>query len=192
MNSPAIVEKIKQYPVAVICAVVLLLLLVVVFMRSGVAAELALQEADLNSRIRTIDENIKNSKGLKQDTEKLVAMAGQIDEVLLKRYERAININFFYRLESDAGVIIADIAQLPTPDAIYAEGGPRKLERFSTLVYNISLTGSFTDLLEFLYQLEQADPLIRVADFYVSREGEELAGSSVEARLRVLVLAQKE
>lgn len=194
MNSSAIIAKLRQYPVAFVCAIILLLLLVAFFMRSGVSDELALREADLNSRIRTIDENIKNSKDLKQHTEKLTAMVEQIDGdgVLFKRYERAININFFYSLESEAGILISNIAQLPAPDPIYAAGGPRQLDRYSTLVYNISLTGSFSGLLKFLHALARVDPLIRVADFNVSREDDGLSATGMEARMRVLVLAKKE
>ncbi len=194
MNYSAIIAKLRQYPVAFVCSIILLLLLVVVFLRSGVSDELALREADLNSRIRTIDENIKNSKDLKQHTEKLTALVEQIDGngVLFKRYERAININFFYSLESEAGIVISNIAQLPAPDPIYSGDGPRKLDRYSTLVYNINLTGSFTGLLKFLHALVRVDPLIRVADFNLSREDDGVRGTGMEARLRVLVLAKKE
>ena len=192
MNFSVIIDKLRQYPVAVICAVILLLLVFIVFLRSSVTSELSVQESDLNSRIRTISENIKNAKGLKQDTEKLDAMVEQIDLSLFNRYERAININFFYGLEDMAGVVISNIGQLSESDAIYAKGGARKLELYSTLVYNINVSGSFSNILKFLYELDRVDPLIRVAEFNVSREGGVLGGANVDARLRVLVLAKKD
>ena len=192
MNFSVIIDKLRQYPVAVICAVILLLLVFIVFLRGSVTSELSVQESDLNSRIRTISENIKNAKGLKQDTEKLDAMVEQIDLSLFNRYERAININFFYGLEDMAGVVISNIGQLSESDAIYAKGGARKLELYSTLVYSINVSGSFSNILKFLYELDRVDPLIRVAEFNVSREGGVLGGANVDARLRVLVLAKKD
>lgn len=192
MNFSVIIDKLKQYPTAVICTVLLLIFVVVIFLRGGVASELSIKEADLNSRIRTIDENIKNSKNLRQETEKLNTMVEVIESSLFNRYERAININFFYGFEEKAGVVISNIIQLPQPAPIYADGGARALQLHSTLVYNINLSGSFSNLLEFLYELERVDPLIRVADLQVSRAGDELGGSSVDARLRVLVLAEKD
>jgi hypothetical protein len=191
MNFSLIIDKLRQYPVAVICAGILLLLIVIMFLRGGVASDLSLQEADLNSRIRTIDENIKNSKGLGPDAEKLDTMVEQINTLLFNSYERSININFFYGIEDQAGVVISNIGQLAEPDSIYTEGGARKLELYSTLVYSINMSGSFSDILKFLYELKRVDPLIRVADFYVSRGGDALGGSTVDARLRVLVLAKK-
>lgn len=192
MNFSVIIEKIKLYPVAVGCGAVLILFIAVLFTRSSVISELTVQEADLNSRLRTIEENIKNSKNLKEDKETIDAMVNQIGALLFNRYERAININFFYGLENEAGVVISNIAQLPDPDSIYADKGSRKLELYSTLVYNINVSGSFSGILRFLYELDRVDPIIRVADFYVSREKEELGGARVDARLRVLVLAKKD
>lgn len=192
MNSYGIIEKIKQYPVALACGVILALFVLISFTRSSVVSELTVQEAELNSRLRTIEENIKNSKNLKEDKETIDAMVDQVNSLLFNPYERAININFFYGLEDRSGVVISNIAQLPDPDGIYAEKGARKLNLYSTLVYNINVNGSFSNILRFLYELDRVDPIIRVADFYVAREQEELGGASVDARLRVLVLAKKD
>lgn len=190
MNPSVIIEKIKQYPVAVVCGTIFLFFIVVSIIRGGLISELTLHEADLNSRLRTIEENIKNAKNLKEDTEAANAMVDQIKNLLFNRYERAININFFYGIEDDAGVVISNIAQLPDPDTIYADKGPRKLVHYSTIVYNINVSGSFSNVLRFLYELDRVDPIIRVADCYVSREKEDFGGASVDARLRVLVLAK--
>ncbi|PXA02983.1 hypothetical protein DDZ13_14445 [Coraliomargarita sinensis] len=157
-------------------------------MRGGVASELSIKESDLNSRIRTIDQNLKNSKNLEQDTEDLKVVVDKMNSLLFDRYERAINISFFYEFEDKADVVISNISQLPAPDPIYAEKGPRKLDLHSTLVYNITLSGSFSNVLRFFYELDRAEPLIRVADFQVSRNKLE----EVDARLRVLVMAEKD
>jgi hypothetical protein len=192
MKVSKITDIFKQYPLAVICSVLLLLCAVVIFLRGGVNSELSIEEADLTSRIRTIDQNIESSKDLEQDTEDLKVIVEKMKSLLFVRYERAINISFFYEFEDKAGVIISNISQLPQPDPIYADGGPRKLDLHSTLVYNITLSGSFSNVLKFLYEINRADPIIRVADFQVSRTGNEMGGESVDARLRVLVMAEKE
>lgn len=191
MKVSNITDKLKQYPLAVICTLLLVFCAAVIFLRGGVVSDLVVKESDLNSRIRTIDENIKNSKNLEQDTEELATIVEKIDSLLFDRYERAINISFFYEFEDKADVVISNISQLPQPDPIYSEGGPRKLDLHSTLVFNITLSGSFSDILKFLNEIDRADPIIRVADFQVARSGDELGGESVDARLRVLVMANK-
>lgn len=191
MKISNITDILKQYPIAVICAVLLVAFGVVIFLRGGVTSDLSVKESDLNSRIRTIEENIKNANNLGQDTEDLLAIVEKMNSLLFDRYERAINISFFYEFEDKAGVVISDITQLPQEDPIYADGGARKLSLHSTLVYNINLSGSFENVLKFLYEVERVDPLIRVADFQISREGNELGGASVDARLRLIVMAKK-
>lgn len=192
MDFSVITGKLKQYPVAVICGGLFMLFALVLLARGGVVPELTLQETELNARMNTISENIKNSKNLNEDTETLDLMVEQIDARLFSRYERAVNINFFYGLEDEAGVVITSITQLPQPDAIYDAKGVRKLNLYSTLVYNINVSGSFSEVLKFLHELHRVDRIIRVADFYVAPENELLGSASVDARLRVLVLARKD
>lgn len=192
MNISIITDKLKQYPIAVICAVLLAALGAVIFLRGDVTSDLSVEESDLNSRIRTIEENIKNSNNLKQDTEDLSVIVEKINALLFDRYERAINISFFYEFEDKAGVVISNITQLPQPDPIYSDGGSRKLSLHSTLVFNINLSGSFADILKFLHEVDRVEPLIRVADFQISRGGNKVGGQSVDARLRVLVMAKKD
>lgn len=192
MKASEITDKLRQYPLAVICTAVIVACLVVIFLRGDIAADLSVKESDLTSRIRTIDQNVENSKNLKQDTEALATIVERMDSLLFQRFERAINISFFYEFEERAGVVISNISQLPQPDPIYAEGGPRKLDLHSTLVFNITLSGSFSDVLTFLYEIDRAEPMIRVADFQVSRSQGELGGESVDARIRLIVLANKD
>lgn len=191
MNFSILIDKLKQYPLALTCAVLILVFIVVLFLRGGVAAELAAEEAELDARIRTINENIKNSKNLEQDTAKLNAMVEEIDALLFSRDERAMNINFFYNFEDETDVVISNISQLPQPDPIYADGGVRDLDLHATLVYSINLSGSFSNILRFLYEIYRDDHFIRVADFQIAREEGEMGGASVDARLRVLVLAEE-
>ena len=192
MNLSLIINKTKRYPTAIVCAVLLLVFVVLILLRGGIAPELMSQEADLRSREKTIQTNIKNSKNIEQETERLESMVEGIGPRLFTREERAVNINFFYGFEDETGVVISNITQLPQPDPIYAKGGARALKLHSTLVYDINLSAPFPNLLRFLHEIYRVDPFIRVADFQVSRGKDELEGVIVNARLRVLVLANKE
>lgn len=192
MKASGITDKLRQYPLAVLCAVIIVVCALVIFLRGGVLSELSVQESDLTSRIRTINENVENSKNLKQDTEELAIMVEKMNSLLFDRYERAVNISFFYEFEERAGVVISNISQLPQPDPIYSDGGPRKLDLHSTLVFNMTLSGSFSNVLTFLYEIDRAEPIIRVADFQVSRNEREQGGENVDARVRLIVMADKD
>lgn len=193
MNSGnKLIRTLKDYPVAVLCTVVIIICAAVIFLRGGAAMELSAKEADLNSRIRTIDQNVKNSKNLEEEVEEVKLLVEQIEARLFNREQRAVNINFFYGLEDRLDVQISNIAQMPSEYPIYAAGGPRELKLHSTIGYNMSLKGQFDEILTFLYELYRVDPLIRVADFQIA-EANNRGGNQgmLEARLRVLVLAEK-
>lgn len=190
MNASFIIDKIKAFPIAVASAVIFLFLVIGIFMRSGVADELSIQESELNSRLRVIDKNIKSSKDIEQNTEDLKLIVEEMDSMLLNRFERAVNISFFYEFEELANVVISDISQLSQADPIYDKDGPRPLKLHSTLVFNISLSGSFDNILKFCYEIQRADALIRIADFQVSRSKNELGGSDMEAQFRILAMAE--
>lgn len=192
MNASIIIEKIKAFPIAVVAALLFLFFLVAIFLRSGVADELSIQESELNSRIRVIDKNIKSSKDIEENTEDLKRIVVEMESMLFNRFERAVNISFFYEFEDLANVVISDISQLSQPDPIYDKDSPRALKLHSTLVFNIALTGSFEDILKFCYEIQSAGALIRIADFQVSRSENALGGSAMEAQFRVLAMAKKQ
>jgi len=162
-------RTLKDYPLAVICAAIILICAVALFLRGGANMELSAKEADLNSRIRTIDQNAKNAKDLSAEVEEAKLLVEQIKLRLFNREQRAVNINFFYGLEDRLDVRISNIGQMPSEDPIYAKGGPRAFKLHSTIGYNISLNGQFDEILAFLYELYRVDPLIRVADFQLAR-----------------------
>jgi hypothetical protein len=187
-----IIDKLKQYPVAVVGAIVMLLCLGVLFFRGDLVAELTVQEAELIARIGTINDNVKNSKNLEQDVEALEGYVASIDERLFRRDERSINTNFFYSFEDTLDIYVADVNQLMIQDPSLVKGGPNELTRYSAIVYHISVRGTFQQILDCIYEIHKADPLMRVADFKVDLvTGPGAAAGALFAKLRIVVLAEK-
>jgi len=192
MSFSAIINKLKQYPLAVICLSLLLVFIVIIFLRGGVLDELSIVEADLNSRIRTIKENTKNAVDLEKDVEDLNLIVEQINARLFVRDERALNTDFFYALEKRVNVSDFNATQLAMADEAHDKGGPRELKLHSTIVFNIAFAGSFEETLRFFYELHRVDPLIRIADFQLSGGARGNRLGNLDARLRVIVMAQKD
>jgi len=190
MKPADLTEKLKQYPVAFLCGALLIIFAALLLLRGGVSLELEARETELNTRIRTIEQNIKNSVNIEKDRELLSAKVERMKASLFKESETAKNINFFYGLEREAGIVISGVNQMPMPDPIYAEKGPRELKLHSTLVYDISFTGAFSDIMRFFYILDRVDPFMRVADFQVSKDKKAASSSALSARIKLLVLSE--
>ena len=192
-SSNNLIRTLKDYPLAVLCAIIILICGVLIFLRGGAVVELTAQETDLNSRIRTIEQNLRNAKDLKAQVEEVEQLVAQIESRLFDRDQRAVNINFFYSLEDRLDIRISTIDQMPAEYAIYAKGGARELKLQSTIGYNLSVNGQFHEILIFLHELDQVDPLIRIAAFQVLQANNRGEGQGIlEARLQLIVLAQKD
>ena len=186
-----IIDKLKQYPVAVIGAAVLLICVGVMFLRSNLVAELSAKETELIAHIQTINENVKNSKDLEQDRETLEGYVTSINERLFSRDERSINTNFFYAFEDTLDVRISDVNQLTVEDPALVKGGPNELTLYSGIIYEVSVSGTFQEILELLYEVHRLDSLMRVADFRVDvATGQGAAPGALFAKLRIIVLAK--
>ena len=93
-----ILQRLKQYPFALLCGVLLLLSVFGLILRGGLGAELTAREGELAQRIRTIESNAKHAKDLESQVESMAGYVEAIAERLFKRDERALNTNFFMLL----------------------------------------------------------------------------------------------
>lgn len=191
MNFKTLLEKLKTYPLAIISFLLVIIFLGLNFSRSGITDELSVEEGDLTSKLRAIEENVKNAEGLNGHLEALETLVSEINERLFDRDERAVNINFFYDLENQYDVTFDSINQRAAPDALYEPKGARELKRHSTIVFNLNLSGSFKDVIRFIHGLHQVEPLLRVADFRVSDAAEVESPEDVNATLRIVVLSER-
>lgn len=190
MNAELLLEKLKTYPLAIICSVLGLACALGIYFRSSFANELSIQETDLSAKVRLIEENVKNAFNLKEQVEELSALTKQIDERLFYPQQKAININFFYKVQEQYGVDFSAMTE-QSAAPIYSKGGPRELSLYSTMVYNLALTSSFGEVLELMHGLEESNPLIRIGSFRVADAGGEAKEDKVNAALNVIILSAK-
>ena len=189
-----IIDKFKEYPAAVISALVFIGCVAVVFMRGDLVPELSVQETELIARIQTIKDNVIDSRNLEQDVESLHGYVAVIDERLFDRNERSINTNFFYSFENKIDIIIADVSQLTVEDPALIKDGPNELSLYSGIVYEIRARGTFQEILGFMDKIQKMDSLMRIANFelYAATTTQEAAPDTLMAKLQVVVLAEKD
>jgi len=187
-----IIDKLRDYPIAVIGALVFVGCVAVVFVRGDVVADLSVQETELIARIQTINKNVIASKNLEQDVESLLGYVATIDARLFNRNERSINTAFFYSFENKLDIIISNVSQLTDEDPALIEGGPNELSLHSGIVYEVRVDGTFQEILGFMYEIQKADALMRITNFevYVST-AQGAAPGTLSAKLRIVVLAEK-
>jgi hypothetical protein len=117
---------------------------------------------------------------------------GTIDERLFIAEERATNIDFFYSFEDKLDIVISEVDQLEGSALRFSGNGPDALKLYSVVNYEITVGGSFHEILRFLYEIYQIDPIMRVSDFQIdATAGSGSAPDKLSASVRIAVLAAK-
>lgn len=142
-------------------------------------------------RIRVIEQNIKNSAGLENEVEQIKSAVAVMQARRFNRDERAANINFFYDMEAPFNVRINEISQQAGPYPFYEKGGIHEFTLNSTIVYNIALSGEFSDILALVHHLHQVKPFVRVAELQLTSGSRNALGGLLECRLRLAVMSKK-
>lgn len=184
------IEDFKKSPSFLIGIVMLIICIGFAFVRSNQLTELAAIEADLVQELDTISLNVKNSKDIEQDIQKLENMVNTIDERLFAVEERSANIDFFYSLEERLDVRISEVRQLNAANPRFSQKGPDRLKLYSVIDYSITVNGTFSEVLRVLYEIYQIEAIARVTEFEVDASNVE-GSDDLSATIKVAVLAQK-
>ena len=187
-----LIEKLKQNPWLIAGLIVILFCGGFTWLRSAQLSQLTAREESLVHQLETIRENVKRSKNIEQDIQNLEARLASIKEQLFNREERATNINFFYTFEEKLDVLISEVEQLDEKSLRFSQNGPDELKLYSVINYNVTLSGTFREILKFLYEIHQAEPIMRVTDFQINTTNDtDNQPGKLTAEVRVAVLAKK-
>lgn len=144
---------IKKYPILVVSGIISAILLTTLYVRSDLAdikqAELDKLAAEGN-RYRA---NIANSAQLKEQLEFLIQANNAVKERAFKAESMALNLQYFYRLESETGVKYLDLR--PGSRSEPGKAAPKSAGTYIPLSYVVNVQGDFTQIVTFLKRLEQ-------------------------------------
>ena len=159
-------------------------------LRANQLTELSDLETELNTKLDKISLNAKYSENIEQDTEKLKELVEMINKRLFIVDERSTNIDFFYSFEDKLDVVISEVEQLEKGSVRFLKDGPDELKNYSVINYDITVSGSFHEIVRLLYEIYQIDSIMRVSDFQIDATTDKDSTSSrLSAEIRVAVLA---
>jgi hypothetical protein len=185
-------DNLKKNPSIPLGVVVLVVCGVIGFFRANHLTELSDLETELNAKLDKINSNVKQSENIEQDTQKLEEFVEIIDERLFVADERSMNIDFFYSFEDKLDIVISEVDQLEEKNARFSEDGPSKLKNYSVINYNVTVSGSFREIVRLLYEIQQVDHIMRVSDFQINTTNDRDDNTDrLSAEIKVAVLATK-
>ena len=183
---------VMRYPVALICAGLIVICVVVFFWRGGVGEALSLREQELQARVRVIEGNAKEAKGLESDVEKIETLVQQVEGRLFQPEARAENKDSFYSFEDAFDVVISGVRQLSEEPAAMRTGGLHELKLHGVIVYELVVIGEYAAILRFIDGIYRAKPIMRISDFKISEsKASGSRGEPLTFAFRVYVMADE-
>lgn len=170
MTNDELKALVKKNPISVGCGALSLLLAVGLYFRSG---EIPAAEEELAARSAEAERfaiNVKNSDRLKEQFDALAAANKTIETRMVRVRDFGDNSQFFYRLFALTGVKQVDFRQTTMTAA---KGGKAA---FVPVMFNLSVQGSFPQILDFLRQLEEGAHYSRVLTASISGGGASRTG----------------
>lgn len=152
-----VVNGFKSYPVPATCFIVVLVALLSFYFRSDLLGETADKLEGRNKELKKLKANIAASAQLDDQLAVLTKANEKFLNTAMRVSELAKNPQFFYNLESQTGVTLADVKQIVTT-------APAKLapDSFFIIPFNITAEGDFKQIIKFMRTLEYSQNVTRV------------------------------
>ncbi len=171
----------RKYPLAIGCGTLSAALLVGLFVRGGRAAELAALLRQKEQEGQRILDNVRDGSNFPEQYEALVAATRGLESRLIRSSERADNLQYFYRLESETGV--KELSLQPVTPSAPDRRKPAAKTLYTGVGFSISVQGDYAQILKFVGRLESGPHFYRLVRASVSRTKVGSAGGSAPLNL---------
>jgi hypothetical protein len=167
ISNEQVIEFVKRNPIGVACGVISIGLIATYYVRSGKLAEAeSILETTTTESLRH-EKNLEyaGGEGLKQDYDNLVA-ANKAIEGRLIRTGFGINYGYFQKIAADTGTKSVSLNQAAAGAAARAipRGG------FVPVAFNFVVQGTYGQILDVLYRLENGQHFCRVLNAGISKQ----------------------
>lgn len=157
MTKDELVALVRKNPIGVGCAVLSLALAGAIYYRSGQVPESEAELVQKSTEGERYAANLKSATQLQEHYDAIVAANKEIDARIVRYSQLAVNLRYFYKLESDTGVKLTTDPRISAPAA---KKDPKAA--FVAIPCNLSVQGTLPQLLSFLRRLESGTHYCRV------------------------------
>jgi Tfp pilus assembly protein PilO len=163
MTSADLTAILKKHPVGVASVLVAIACGVVIYLRSGdIPASQAENEAR-SAEAAKMNSNVRNSANLAEQVTEIQAQRKELEGRLLKAGQLAVNLQYFYKLETETEVKLVDVRQ----------GGPARGGKspYVGVPFSVTVEGSFAQVMNFLGRVQNGRHFCRVTTASFAKAG---------------------
>lgn len=140
-----------------------------VYYRGSEITERTRRSEETAKKAREYQTNITNATNLSEQAEAMQAAGKELESRLVRPTQIALNLQYFYRMESDTGVKILDVRQNYSPAARTAQRRPATA--YVPVPYTVSVQGTFSQTLLFLKKIEAGPRMTRFSNVTFTKAG---------------------
>lgn len=191
MTGADLVALIKKQPVGVACGLVSLVCVALYFLRDSAIEEYTIAGEQRAAEAAKILANVRNSSGLQEQVTEMQAATKEMSTRLLRENQRALNLQYFYRLEAETGARLVDVRQGSIPSARGAAAAT-----FVGIPFVVSVEGSFKQTMDFLKKIESSPSFTKFNSINFARvstgdgAGRSAGPSSISMTMNIDLLGQ--
>lgn len=160
-----VLKKILEYQIQLLFIFSSFLLLSLGYLDLQDTPQLKIDYDNLLKQRSVSDFNVNNSFEIEKNISEIKALDAEIRSRMLKPTDRTENFRYLFALEADTGVKIENprqVQEVPFPDE------NAKDSEVVITHFKIDATGSYSQILKFIYQLQVGKFLGRITDLTIS------------------------
>jgi hypothetical protein len=180
----------KKQPVGVVCGVLCLVLAATLYLRADIMDEQTKLRDDKEAESKRLKANNTKGRDLQADFDKLVAANKEAQDRAVQPKDTSLNLQYFYKIESAAGVkdISTRRVGLVLPSA--AKGPPPKTT-YVPDAYSLTVGADFRQAMDLLRRVEHGPRFSRFTNVVLASVGQSVE-STPEAGPKLIVTVNVE
>lgn len=164
MNTADLVALLKKHPIGVGCGLVSIVCGILLYLRSdNIKSSQAELEASSAQAAKMVS-NVRNSTGLAEHVTEIQALSKELEGRLMKAGQLAVNLQYFYKLETENEVKLVDVRQGTTPR--------NSKTLYVGVPFNVSVQGPYPNVMNFLNRVQNGRHFCRIGTASFTKVGD--------------------
>jgi hypothetical protein len=177
MNSADLVTFLKKHPISVVCGLIAVICGVLLYLRSGnIAASQAELEASSAQASRMIA-NVRSANGLAEHVTEMQAFSKEVEGRLMKASQLAVNLQYFYKLETENEVKLVEVRQ---------GGTLNRRSQYAGIPFTVTIQGTYTHVMNFLNRVQDGRHFCRINSAVFTKVGGTASDMNLNLNLELL------
>lgn len=164
MTTADLIALLKKHPIGVVCGLVTIICGVLLYVRSDKIAESQKLLDETSAQAKKMIANVRNANGLPEQLAEIQTLSKEMEGRMMKAGQLAVNLQYFYKLETESEVKFHDVRQGTFPRNIKTA--------YAGVPFTVSVQGTYAHVMNFMSRLQTGRHFCRINTANFSKAGQ--------------------